>query len=224
MPERTALVTGGAGGLGRSVVEELLRGGWRVVVPLERAGDLDEREGLDTVVADLTDPDDVSRALRAAVADQGAPLRALVNLVGGFAAGQPVAETPLAAFERMFALNLRPTYLMTQAALPRLQASGGSAIVCVGSSAALNPFAGGAGYAASKAAVIAFARAVAEEGRPDGVRCNVIVPTQIDTPANRAAMPESEHYKLVPPERIAKVVTFLCGEESAAVNGAVVPV
>lgn len=222
MPDRTALVTGGAGGLGRSVVEELLRGGWRVVVPLERAGDLEARDGLATVVADLTDPDDVSRALRAAVAEESAPLKALVNLVGGFAAGQPVAETPLADFERMFALNLRPTYLMTQAALQRL--SGGGAIVCVGSSAALNPFAGGAGYAASKAAVIAFARSVAEEGRPDGIRCNAIVPTQIDTPANRAAMPPSEHHKLVPPERIARVVAFLCDDASAAITGAAVPV
>jgi NAD(P)-dependent dehydrogenase (short-subunit alcohol dehydrogenase family) len=223
MPDRTALVTGGAGGLGRSVVEELLRGGWRVVVPLERAGDLEDRDGLATVVADLTDPDDVSRALRAAVAEESAPLKALVNLVGGFAAGQPVAETPLADFERMFALNLRPTYLMTQAALARLKAGGGS-IVCVGSSAALNPFAGGAGYAASKAAVIAFARAVAEEGRPDAIRCNAIVPTQIDTPANRAAMPPSEHHKLVPPERIARVVAFLCDDASAAITGAAVPV
>ena len=224
MPDRTALVTGGAGGLGRSVVEELIRGGWRVVVPLERAGDLDERDGLTTVVADLTDPDDVSRALRAAVAEEGAPLRALVNLVGGFAAGQPVAETPLPEFERLFALNLWPTYLMTQAVLPRLAANGGGAIVCVGSSAALHPFAGGAGYAASKAAVLAFARAVAQEGRPGGIRCNAIVPSQIDTPANRAAMPASEHHKLVPPERIARVVAFLCDDASAAITGAAVPV
>src|SRR3954451_8976929 len=224
MPDRTALVTGGAGGLGRSVVDALLGAGWRVVVPLERSGDLEERDGLSTVVADLTDPDDVARAVRAATADEGAPLRAVVHLVGGFAAGQPVADTPLADFERLFALNLRPTYLVTQAALPRLVAAGGGAIVCVGSSAALHPFAGGAGYAASKAAVLAFARAVAEEGDPDGVRCNAIVPTQIDTPANRAAMPESEHYKLVPPERIAKVVAFLCGGDSAAISGAAVPV
>jgi NAD(P)-dependent dehydrogenase (short-subunit alcohol dehydrogenase family) len=206
------------------VVEALLEGGWRVVVPIARAGDLEDRDNLATVVADLTDPDDVSRALRAAVAEESAPLKALVNLVGGFAAGQPVAETPLADFERMFALNLRPTYLMTQAALPRLRASGGGSIVCVGSSAALNPFAGGSGYAASKAAVIAFARAVAEEGRPDAIRCNAIVPTQIDTPANRAAMPASEHHKLVPPERIAAVVAFLCDGASAAITGAAVPV
>lgn len=224
MPDRTVLITGGAGGLGRAVVDALLAAGWRVVVPVEKAGDLEDRDGLSTVIADLTDPDDVARAVRAGAAEADAPLRALVNLVGGFAADQPVADTPLSEFERMFALNLRPTYLVTQAVLPRLVAAGGGAIVCVGSSAALNPFAGGAGYAASKAAVIAFARSVAEEGRPDGVRCNAIVPTQIDTPANRAAMPESEHHKLVAPARIAKVVAFLCGEDSAAVNGAIVPV
>jgi NAD(P)-dependent dehydrogenase (short-subunit alcohol dehydrogenase family) len=224
MADRTALVTGGAGGLGRSVVDVLLGAGWRLVVPVESGGDLEARDGVSGVTADLTDPDDVARAIRAAVAEASAPLRAVVNLVGGFAAGQPVADTPLSEFERLFTLNLRPTYLVTQAALPRLVAAGGGAIVCVGSSAALNPFAGGAGYAAAKAAVIAFARAVAAEGRPDGVRCNAIVPTQIDTPANRAAMPASEHHKLVPPERIARVVAFLCGDDSAAVNGAVVPV
>jgi NAD(P)-dependent dehydrogenase (short-subunit alcohol dehydrogenase family) len=224
MHERTALVTGGAGGLGRSVVDALIDAGWRVVVPVRTASDLDEREGLSTVVADLTDPDDVARAVGAAADSDGSPLRALVNLVGGFEADQPVADTPLADFERLFALNLRPTYLVTQAALPRLVAAGGGSIVCTASSAALSPFAGGAGYAASKAAVIAFARTVAHEGGPDQVRCNVIVPTQIDTPANRASMPESDWSKLVPPAQIASVVAFLCGDDSAAINGATVPV
>jgi NAD(P)-dependent dehydrogenase (short-subunit alcohol dehydrogenase family) len=211
MPQRTVLVTGGAGGLGRSVVKALVADGWQVVVPVESDSDLDATDGVSTVVADLTDPDDVARAVRAA-----SDLKAVVNLVGGFAADQPVKDTPIAEFEKLFRLNLRPTYLVTQAALPRLH---GGSIVCVGSSAALNPFAGGSGYAASKAAVIAFAKAVAEEGRADGIRCNAIVPTQIDTPANRAAMPESEHHKLVPPEKIAKVVAFLCSDDSAAVTG-----
>jgi NAD(P)-dependent dehydrogenase (short-subunit alcohol dehydrogenase family) len=219
MPQGTVLVTGGAGGLGRSVVDTLAGDGWQVVVPVEAGSDLDEREGVSTVVADLTDPDDVARAVRAAT-----DLRALVNLVGGFAADQPVADTPISEFERLFALNLRPTYLVTQAALPRLVAAGGGSIVCVGTAAAMNPFAGGAGYIASKAAVIAFARVVAEEGRPHGVRCNTILPTQIDTPANRAAMPESEWGRLVPPSRIAAVIAWLCSEGSAAVNGAALPV
>jgi NAD(P)-dependent dehydrogenase (short-subunit alcohol dehydrogenase family) len=157
--------------------------------------------------------------VRVAAGDAEPPLRAVANLVGGFVAGQPVADTPLADFERMFALNLRPTYLVTQCALPRLVEAGGGAIVCVSARTALEPFAGAAGYAASKAAVIAFARTVAKEH--PGVRCNAIAPRLIDTPANRAADPDA---KGVPPQRIAHAIRFLCGDESAAVNGAVLPV
>jgi NAD(P)-dependent dehydrogenase (short-subunit alcohol dehydrogenase family) len=135
-----------------------------------------------------------------------------------------VATTPLQEFERLFALNLRPTYLVTQAVLPRLKAAGGGAIVCVGAAAALAPFAGAAGYTASKAGVIAFAKVVAQEGKPDGIRCNVVLPTIIDTPTNRAMMPEHEWDKLVPPERIAGTIAFLCDDASAAVNGAAIPV
>jgi NAD(P)-dependent dehydrogenase (short-subunit alcohol dehydrogenase family) len=210
---RTVLITGGTGGLGRAVVARFAADGWRVVVADTRSAEL---EGAEVVSADLTDPDDVARVVRAAAGDAEAPLRAVANLVGGFKAGQPVADTPLADFEALFALNLRPTYLVTQAALPCLVDAGGGAIVCVASQAALEPWAGGAGYAASKAAVIAFARTVAKEHA--GVRCNVIAPTMIDTPANRAAMPDSID-KMVPPERIARTIRFLCSDDSAAVNG-----
>ena len=223
-PMATALITGGTGGLGVSVVEAFLEDGWRVVVPDVSAG---SRERLpaeaEFLEADLTDPDDVARVVRTAAGEDDAPLRALANLVGGFKAGQPVAETPLAEFEALFALNLRPTYLMTQAVLPRLVAAGGGAIVCVASQAALQPWAGGAGYAASKAAVVAFARAVAKEHVSEGVRCNVIAPTMIDTPANRAANPDAID-KMVPPERIANVIRYLCGDDSAALNGEVLVV
>jgi NAD(P)-dependent dehydrogenase (short-subunit alcohol dehydrogenase family) len=219
---RSVLITGGTGGLGVSVVEAFLAAGWRVVVTWIVGG---EQERLPAeaiaVEADLSDPDDVGRAVRLAAGESSAPLGAVANLVGGFADGQPVAETPLSDFEAMFALNLKPTYLVTQCALPQLVAAGGGAIVCVSSKAALEPWAGGSGYAASKAAVIAFARAVAKEHAGDGVRCNVIAPTMIDTPANRAANPDA---KMTPPAEVAAVVRFLCSEESAAVNGAVVPV
>ena len=218
---RTALITGGTGGLGVAVVESFLDAGWRVVVPHKRGGTEERLSGAaEPVEADLTDPDDVARAVRVAAGDPDRPLRAVANLVGGFAAGQPVADTPLDEFERMFALNLRPTYLVTQRSLPRLVESGGGAIVCVSSRSALEPFAGAAGYAASKAAVIAFARTVAKE-HPE-VRGNVIAPGMIDTPANRAENPEGKG--LVPPQRIAPTIRFLCGDESAAVDGAVVPV
>src|SRR5215210_6172802 len=128
----TALVTGGTGGLGSAVTAELLGRGWRVVVPWVAEAELSrvaEHERLELVEADLLDP----AGARACVARAGAELRGVVNLVGGFAAGQPVADTPVEDFEAQFRLNLRPTYLVTQAALPVLRAGGGGSVVCVSS-------------------------------------------------------------------------------------------
>ena len=127
---RNAFITGSGGGLGVAVVEHFLTAGWNVTAP-RRAE------------VDLTDPEAVERALAAA-----APLHAVVNLAGGFSFGQPVAETPVEAFEANFALNLRPTYNVCHAAIPHLASDG--AIVCTSSAAARDPFAGSAGYAASK--------------------------------------------------------------------------
>jgi NAD(P)-dependent dehydrogenase (short-subunit alcohol dehydrogenase family) len=216
----TALITGGTGGLGVAVVEAFKTAGWRVVVTYIVEGDQELLpDGVEAVYADLSDPDDVGRAVRVAASDESEPLKAVANLVGGYKDGQPVADTPYDDFLAMFELNLRPTYLVTQCALPRLVAAGGGAIVCVSSKAAFEPWSGGSGYAASKAAVAAFARAVAKEH--DGVRCNVIAPTLIDTPANRAAMPDA---KMTPPAEVARVIRFLCSDESAPLNGAVLPV
>jgi NAD(P)-dependent dehydrogenase (short-subunit alcohol dehydrogenase family) len=217
--DATAIVTGGTGGLGRAVVARFAADGWRVVVPDARPVELD---GAEVVEADLTDRDAVARAL--AVAQDGPPVRAVVNLVGGFASGQPVADTPYAEFEAQFTLNLRPTYLVCQAALPVLAAAGGGAIVCVSSRSALHPFAGAAGYCASKAAVLTFAQVVAREGAADGIRCNAVLPSMIDTPANREAMPPEEHHKLTPPAEVAAVIAFLCGDASAPTTGAAIPV
>ena len=96
--------------------------------------------------------------------------------------------------------------------------------MCVATRAALRPFAGAPGYIASKAAVIAFAKTVAAEYRDDGVRCNAILPSVIDTPANRASQPDADHSRWVPPAEIARVVRFLCSDESAPVSGAEIPV
>jgi NAD(P)-dependent dehydrogenase (short-subunit alcohol dehydrogenase family) len=221
MAERTVLITGGAGGLGRAVVAAFAANGWRVVVLDMRPAEL---QGAEVIEADLTDAGDVARAVAAATAEPQAPLRAVANLVGGFAGDQPVAETPVDVFEAQFALNLRPTYLVTQAALPALVAAGGGAIVCVSSRSALHPFAGAAGYCASKAAVIVFAQVVAREYAGDGVRCNAVLPQQIDTPANRAELPPEQHHKLTPPAEIAAVIRFLCSDESAPTSGAAIPV
>jgi len=217
------VVSGGTGGLGSAVTRVLLEAGWHVVVPYVEERELERVQAhpqLELVEADLFDA-----AAAAAVVEQApAPLGGLVNLVGGFAAGGRVHETPVEEFERQFQLNLRPTYLLCQAALPRLIEAGGGAIVCVSSRAALRPFSGAAGYISSKAAVLAFVDALAAEYTKDGVRANAILPSVIDTPANRASQPDADFSRWVTPEQIARVIRFLCSEDSAPISGAHIPV
>jgi NAD(P)-dependent dehydrogenase (short-subunit alcohol dehydrogenase family) len=223
----TAIVTGGTGGLGTAVVRRLLDEGWRVVVPWVAEHELDrveQREGLELVRADLFEEAAVEEVVRIAGGDGASSLRGLVNLVGGFAAGGRVHETGVDEFEKQFRLNLRPTYLMTKAVVPEMLASGGGSIVCVGTRAAVRPFSGAAGYIASKAAVIAFAQAVAVEYRDDGIRCNAILPSVIDTPGNRASMPDADHERWVKPEAIAAVIANLLSVDAEPVSGAAIPV
>jgi NAD(P)-dependent dehydrogenase (short-subunit alcohol dehydrogenase family) len=223
----TAIVTGGTGGLGVAVVENLIEGGWHVVVPWVAEKELDrlpERDGLTLVQADLFDPAEVAGVVEAATGSGAGPLNAAVNLVGGFAAGGRVHETPVEEFERQFTLNLRPAYLVTAAAVPHMIEAGGGAIVCVSTRAALRPFSGAAGYISSKAAVLGFVRALAAEYRDDGVRANAILPSVIDTPGNRASQPDADFSKWVSPAEIARVIRFLCSEDSTPTSGAEIPV
>jgi NAD(P)-dependent dehydrogenase (short-subunit alcohol dehydrogenase family) len=220
---RSAIVTGGTGGLGVAVTTALLDDGWRVVVPWVAERELarvPEHDALVLIQADLVDPAAAADLARAA----GADLRAVVNLVGGFAAGGRVHETPIDEFEAQLRLNLRPTYLVTAAALPALIAAGEGSVVCVSSRAALRPFPGAAGYVTAKAAVLAFVDALHVEYVHDGVRANAILPSVIDTPANRASMPEADTSKWVKPEEAAAVIRFLCSPDSAPTSGGHIPV
>jgi len=224
MTDTTVLITGAAGGLGNAVTREFLASDWRVVAAVRPGAAGRLAQGAEPVEADLDDPTAVAEVARVAAADPAAPLRALVNLVGGFAAGGRVHETPITEFEAIIARNLRPTYLVTAAALPHLVAAGGGSVVCVSSRAAQHPFPGAAGYVAAKAAVLAFAGAVAVEYAADRVRCNTVLPGMIDTPANRAAMPEADTSTWVDPAKIARVIRFLAGPDSGPVTGAAIPV
>jgi len=225
---KSAIVTGGTGGLGSAVVARLIDDGWRVVVPWiveDELSRVDQRDGLELIQADLFDPDAVGSVVSlAAGAGPEAPLRGVVNLVGGFAMGARVHDTPIDEFEKQFRLNLRPTYLVVAAAVPHLLAAGGGSIVCAGTRAAVQPFSGAAGYISSKAAVIAFAQAVAAEYKNDGIRCNAILPSVIDTPANRASMPKADFEKWVKPAEIAGVIAHLLSDDSRPTSGAAVPV
>ena len=223
----TAIVTGGTGGLGHAVTERFLADGWRVVVPwvaereLERVG---THEGLELIQADLFDEASVAEVVALAAHDDTRPLQAVVNLVGGFGQGGRIHETPIADFESQLRLNLRPTYLVTAAALPHLVAAQHGSIVCVSTRAALRPFPGAAGYVTAKAAVLAFVDAAAVEYKKDRVRVNAVLPSIIDTPANRAANPDGNFDNWVQPREIADVIAFLCSDAAAVTSGAHVPV
>jgi NAD(P)-dependent dehydrogenase (short-subunit alcohol dehydrogenase family) len=210
------LVAGGTGALGQAVVAELLDSGYGCAVTWVIE---DERERVPLIHADLIDP---AGAAEAVAAVEG--LEAVVDLVGGFAMGGRVHETEPADFERMLALNLKPAFNLARVAMPRMVERGEGAFVAVSAQSVLKPFAGAAGYITAKAAVLAFIRALDAEYKPDGIRCNAILPSVIDTPANREAMPDADHSKWVAPAAIAKVVRFLVSSESAPTTGAAIPV
>ena len=211
----TVLVAGGTGALGSAVVRELAGSGYDVTA-LDLRG---EAEGVTTVNADLLDP---AAAAEAVAGVDG--LEAVVNLVGGFAMGPKVGDSELEDFEKMLRLNLVPAFNLARAAMPRLAEAGGGAFVCIGARAALEPFSGAAGYVAAKAGVITFIKALDAKYKGAGVRCNAVLPSVIDTPANREAMPDSDRSGWVAPEQIARVIRFLVSPDSEVVSGAAVPV
>jgi NAD(P)-dependent dehydrogenase (short-subunit alcohol dehydrogenase family) len=215
------LVAGGTGYLGNAVVRELIGSGYDVAATwvVERERERLESDPVELIEADLFDADQVGAAI-SKVED----LEAVVNLVGGFSDGPRVHETDPEDFERMLRLNVMPGFQLARAAMPRLIERGGGAFVGVSARPALRPYAGAAGYISSKAAVLAFVQALDAEYKGDGIRCNAILPSVIDTPANREAMPNADHSKWVSPEQIARVVRFLVSDDSAPTSGAAVPV
>lgn len=150
-------------------------------------------------------------------------VHALVNLVGGFRGGRPVEETPEEEWDRMMELNAKTVFLACRAMIPLLKASRGS-IVNIGARAAIEPMRRFSAYTAAKSAVVALTRTLAEELKADGVRANCILPGTMDTPANRASMPDADTAKWVSPRQIADLIVYLSEERSSAVSGAVIPV
>jgi NAD(P)-dependent dehydrogenase (short-subunit alcohol dehydrogenase family) len=223
---RAVLVAGGTGALGAAVLRELLDSGypvtatWIVDEERERAeAELAGASGLSLVRADLMDPDDAAAAV-ASVDDLGA----VVDLVGGFFDGPRVHETEVEDWDRLLRLNLRPAILLARAAMPVLLAAGGGSFLAVSARTALRPYRGAAAYSTSKAAVLAFVRALDADYAKDGVRSNAILPSVIDTPANRRATPDADFSRWVDPAEIAKVVRFLVSDDSAPTSGAAIPV
>jgi NAD(P)-dependent dehydrogenase (short-subunit alcohol dehydrogenase family) len=172
---------------------------------------------------DVTDERAV-RELVEGILESHGRLEAMVNTVGGYAGGIKLWELETKTFEQMLALNLRAGYALARAAIvPMLKQKQGS-IVNVAAKAALDHGGGAAAYAASKAAAVAMMDSLAADVKGTGVRVNSILPSIIDTEANRNAMPGADFAKWPKPEDIAKVILFLCSEEARVVHGAAVPV
>lgn len=224
-------IAGGAGGLGRAITLLALGQGARVVVPylreeefasLERAAG-DVQNQLAGFSTDVTDPAAAVKLVEQTLARFGR-LDGLVNAVGGYAGGIALWKTDAATFNRMIDLNLRSAYALTHAVVPVLLAQKRGAIVNVSAKAAWDHAAGASAYAATKAAAIALMDSLAADLRGTGVRVNSILPSIIDTPANRQAMPDADFSQWPKPEDIAKVVLFLLSDEACVVHGASVPV
>ncbi len=221
--QQTAIITGGTGGLGAAVVARFIAGGWRVIVPWVNEAELERVERSDNLVlvqADLFD----EQAVAALAAEAGPDLRAVVNLVGGFAAGGRLHETNVSELEGQLRINLTPAWLVSAAGIPAMLAAGEGAIVCVSSRTALEPFSGGAAYATAKRAVLGLVDALHVEYHGDGIRTNAVLPSTIDTPGNRAAMPDADPANWVTAAQIGATIFDLCSSDFAATSGAHIPV
>jgi NAD(P)-dependent dehydrogenase (short-subunit alcohol dehydrogenase family) len=225
---RTVLITGAAGNLGRAVASAFGERGASLVLvdlkqeALERAfGTPDARRLL--APTDLLDEVAVEATVRAAIERFGR-IDVLVNLAGGFRMGEPVHATADATWDVLLELNVRTLLRAVRAVVPRLLEQGGGKIVNVGAYAAQKGAARMGAYLAAKSAVIRLTETLAAELREQGVNVNCVLPTILDTPENRAAMPDADPGRWVAPGDLANVIVFLASEAARAVHGAALPV
>jgi NAD(P)-dependent dehydrogenase (short-subunit alcohol dehydrogenase family) len=229
--DKVVLVAGGTGGLGRAVSLAFLEEGAKVIVTYREQKEVDALKSeagangstLEGHRVDVTDETAVRQLFAKVLAEHGR-LDALVNTVGAYAGGVNLWELETKVFDQMLALNLRSGYALSRAAIPAMLKHKYGAIVNVASKAALDHGAGAAAYAASKAAALALMDSLAAEVKGTGVRVNSILPSIIDTEANRKAMPGADFAKWPKPEEIARVILFLCSDDAKVIQGAAVPV
>jgi NAD(P)-dependent dehydrogenase (short-subunit alcohol dehydrogenase family) len=228
---KVVVVAGGTGGLGRAVSLAFLSEDDRVIVTYRKQEEFDvlkklaggNSSRLEGYNVDVTDEVAVGKFIEGVVQRHGR-LDALVNTVGGYVGGVKLWELDTKVFEQMLALNLRAGYALARAAVRVMLKKGSGAIVNVAAKAAIDHAAGAAAYAASKAAAVAMMDSLAQDLKGTGVRVNSVLPSIIDTEANRKAMPKADFAKWPKPEDIARVIVFLCSADAKVIHGAAVPV
>ena len=231
MTDRVALVTGGAGNLGRAVTRALLEGGARVAVPFYKTDRLDALDALKgefggrvhTFALDLTTERGANAAVQQ-VLEWAGRLDTVAHLVGGWRGGVRLADTPVELWDRMMDLNLKSAWLVARAALPAMLEGGGGSLVFVSSRTAREGRAGSGAYAIAKAGLLTLVETIAEEYAEEGIRANAVLPGTLDTEDNRRAMPDADRSGWTPPEEVARVILSLADGGGEAVNGAAVPV
>jgi NAD(P)-dependent dehydrogenase (short-subunit alcohol dehydrogenase family) len=225
---RVAIVTGGTGALGQAVTLRLLADGAHVWVPYVVDAERAHLAGrvppaaaarLTQAPADVTDTVAMTGLAEAVLATHGR-IDVLVAGVGGFAGGGLV-QTDRDTWDRMLAMNLTSLFVAARATVPAMLSGRHGRVVAIASRAVLPPEGGFIAYTVAKAGVVAFVQALAREVAGTGVTANAVAPSTMDTPANRAAMPDADPRAWVPVERVADAVAFLAGDEAAHVNGAI---
>lgn len=224
---RVALVTGAAGNLGQAVAAAFEQAGARLVLAdmaADRLGELYGESGERLLLpVNLTDEASVQGMADQAVAHLG-QIDVLANIAGGFRMGPPFHDTTVETWEFMMDLNARSMFLASRAVLPQMLKQGRGRIVSVAARAAAQPKGRMAPYCASKAAVITLTESLAAEHRLDDINANCILPGTIDTPQNRADMPDADFSTWVLPAALAEVILFLASDAARAVSGAAIPV
>ncbi len=233
MERDAALVTGGTGALGRAVTRRFLREGYRVAVTYRSEKEWDEvrgehdraaREGtLLGIPCDVTQEEPVGRAVGAAEERFGG-LRVLLHLAGGYRGGQPVESLDERTVRGMIDLNLISAFWAAKHAIPRVKRTGAGRLLFISSRGAVECYPGAAAYAAAKLGLHALVQTLVKELKGTGVTANAVLPSIIDTPANRAAMPGADFSAWVGPDAVAGLLAYLASRDAGSTSGALVPI
>lgn len=228
---KVVVVAGGTGALGSAVCRAFLFAGARVIATYLHTNEFDALRAeagaaaarLSGSIVDLTNAEAAATLVENTLAQHGR-LDILVNAIGGYAGGKNLWEVDAATYGRMFDLNLRPAFVLSRAVIPVMIRQGRGAIVSVSSRAALGHAAGASLYAASKAASLVLMNSLAEEVKGHNINVNSVLPSIIDTLANRKDMPDADYSAWPKPDEIARVILFLSSEDAKLIHGASIPV